>query len=145
MLGDDQHRFAAGITGDTDIPVMEVNDDGTAALLAALGTNPGAVDVTLTNALANTTKLVSSGANDPTDEIAAFSSRGSSLGANAKPDVSAPGVTVFSTAIGTGNDGVSFSGTSMASPHTAGLAALVVGKHPGWTPEQVKAAIMGHC
>ena len=59
VLGDDQHRFAAGITGDVDIPVMEVNDDGTAALLAAVNAHPGNVDVTLTNALANTTKLAS--------------------------------------------------------------------------------------
>ncbi len=143
VLADDAHLFAAGITGDTEIPVMEVNDDGTEALLAALGTNAGEVDVTLTNALRNSTAIVSSGPADPTDEIASFSSRGTTNGSSAKPDVSAPGVSVFSAAVGTGNEGISESGTSMAAPHTAGLAALVVGKHPGWTPEEVKAAIMG--
>ncbi|HYN74759.1 MAG TPA: S8 family serine peptidase [Candidatus Limnocylindria bacterium] len=144
VLGDQlSHRFAAGILGDTDIPVMEVNDDGTAALLDAVGSSPGDVAVTLTNALLNSTTIVSSGADDPTDQIADFSSRGTSAGSSAKPDVSAPGVTVFSAAVGTGEEGVSFSGTSMAAPHTAGLAALVIGKHRGWTPEQVKAAIMG--
>ncbi len=143
VFGDDAHRFAAGITGDTDIPVMEVNDDGTEALLSALASDPGDVTVTLTNALANSTKLVSSGPDDPTDEIAEFSSRGTTSGDVVKPDVSAPGVTVFSAAVGTGDAGVSESGTSMASPHTAGLAALVIGKHRGWNPEEVKAAIMG--
>ena len=52
-------------------------------------------------------------------------------------------MSVFSAAVGTGDEGISESGTSMAAPHTAGLAALVIGKHRGWTPEQVKAAIMG--
>ena len=61
-----------------------------AALLAAIGSDPGDVDVTLTNALRNSTTIVSSGANDPTDEIAPFSSRGTTNGANAKPVGLAP-------------------------------------------------------
>ncbi len=143
VLSDDVHRFTSGIFGDDVIPVMQVNDDGTATLLDALDTPPGNVKVTLTSALFNSVTLVSGGDDDPTDQIADFSSRGTSHAKSIKPDVSAPGVSVFSVAVGSGDDGVSESGTSMAAPHTAGLAALVVDKHPGWTAEEVKAAIMG--
>ena len=59
-----------------------------------------------------------------------------------KPDVIAPGVSVTSTGIGTGNKGAVMSGTSMAAPMTAGTAALVKQAHPTWTPSQIKAAIM---
>ncbi len=54
-------------------------------------------------------------------------------------DVGAPGSEVLST-IRNGRY-ARFSGTSMASPHVAGVAALVVGEHPGWTPEQVADAV----
>src|SRR5580765_394744 len=54
-----------------------------------------------------------------------FSSGGPRLGDSAlKPDITAPGVSIISTAIGTGNQGAALSGTSMASPHVAGVAAL---------------------
>jgi subtilisin family serine protease len=59
-----------------------------------------------------------------------------------KPEVSAPGVSVKSTAIGTGTEGTRMSGTSMAAPHTAGLAALVTQAHPDWSTEAIKAAIL---
>ncbi|MFQ5921473.1 MAG: S8 family serine peptidase [Anaerolineales bacterium] len=65
-----------------------------------------------------------SGATDSSDVIASFSSRGpSSLTTETKPDVSAPGVSVRSS----WNNGSynTISGTSMASPHTAGCAALI--------------------
>jgi outer membrane protein assembly factor BamB/subtilisin family serine protease len=73
-----------------------------------------------------------SGATDANDSIASFSSRGpSSVTDETKPDVSAPGVGVRSAL----NDGgyVSLSGTSMASPHTAGCAALLNSLDPSLT------------
>ena len=54
----------------------------------------------------------------------------------------APGTTIISAAVGTGNGRATFSGTSMAAPHIAGIAALVKKEHPGWTVEQIKAAVM---
>jgi subtilisin family serine protease len=75
--------------------------------------------------------------------FASFSSNGPRNGDSAlKPDIAAPGVSIMSTASGTGGQGQILSGTSMASPHVAGIAALVRQAHPGWTTEEVKAAIV---
>lgn len=75
--------------------------------------------------------------------FASFSSGGPRNGDSAlKPDIGAPGVSTLSTASGTGNKGYVLSGTSMASPHVAGVAALVRQAHPDWTTEEVKAAIV---
>ena len=63
--------------------------------------------------------------------FASFSSGGPRTGDSAlKPDISAPGVSILSTASGSGNKGYFLSGTSMASPHVAGIAALVRQAHP---------------
>jgi subtilisin family serine protease len=68
------------------------------------------------------------GATDIDDAIAVFSSRGRSLFGPVKPDVTAPGVNVRSAVPGGGY--AAFSGTSMASPHTAGLVALLWSRFP---------------
>jgi subtilisin family serine protease len=59
-----------------------------------------------------------------------------------KPDVTAPGVSVFSTNSDSGYRGAYISGTSMASPVVAGVSALVVQAHPTWTPEAIKGVLM---
>ncbi len=75
--------------------------------------------------------------------FASFSSGGPRNGDSfLKPDITAPGVSTVSTASGTGDKGYVLSGTSMASPHVAGVAALVRQAHPTWTTEEVKAAIV---
>ncbi|MEU9885035.1 S8 family serine peptidase [Sphaerisporangium sp. NPDC051011] len=76
-------------------------------------------------------------------KLASFSSGGPGNGASAlKPDVTAPGVSIVSTGVGTGSGPATISGTSMASPMTAGVAALVKQAHPRWRPAQIKAAIV---
>lgn len=72
-------------------------------------------------------------ASDSKDKLASFSSRGPSVA------VIAPGVAVKSTYMGGDYD--TLSGTSMATPHVAGLTALYVATHKGATPEQARAAL----
>jgi minor extracellular serine protease Vpr len=75
--------------------------------------------------------------------FATFSSGGPRTGDSAlKPDVTAPGVSIMSTGVGTGNAGALISGTSMASPHVAGVAALTRQAHPTWSVEDIKSAIV---
>jgi subtilisin family serine protease len=59
-----------------------------------------------------------------------------------KPDITAPGENIVSTGIGTGNGSLILSGTSMATPHVAGTAALGVQAHPKWKPNAIKSAII---
>jgi minor extracellular serine protease Vpr len=75
--------------------------------------------------------------------VAGFSSGGPRNPDSApKPDVIAPGVSVASARMGSGTGALVNSGTSMACPMTAGIAALVKQAHPLWTGAQIKAAIM---
>ncbi len=83
------------------------------------------------------------------DFMGGFSSRGPRVGIDViGPDIAAPGVNVLAalndTPPGsTGSNPFGFmSGTSMASPHTAGSAALLRALHPPWSPAEVKSALM---
>ena len=78
---------------------------------------------------------------DADDVRAYFSSRGPRLGDNhIKPEISAPGVDIVAAAPGGGYQPMS--GTSMATPHVAGAAAILAGQHPDWSGRQLKAALM---
>ncbi|MBD0691998.1 S8 family peptidase, partial [Streptomyces sp. CBMA123] len=76
------------------------------------------------------------------DTLTDFTSRGIGLPGVVKPDLAAPGETIWSALVGSGTGGERENGTSMATPHVAGLAALVRAAHPDWPVEQVKAALM---
>ncbi|MFE6891736.1 S8 family serine peptidase [Streptomyces sp. NPDC057694] len=97
--------------------------------------SPGAADSALTV-----------GAVDSADQAAYFSSQGPRLGDDAlKPDVSAPGVDILaarSSLVEGSGSYTTMSGTSMATPHVAGVAALLAQEHPDWTGAQLKDALM---
>ncbi|CAN5147232.1 hypothetical protein BH11PSE10_BH11PSE10_07500 [soil metagenome] len=96
----------------------------------------------------------------PAPIMAGFSSRGPNMGDPnvLKPDLTAPGVDIVASvtpaldqaqrdAVAAGTlvpppDWASYQGTSMSSPHVAGLAALLKQAHPGWSPAAIKSALM---
>jgi len=86
--------------------------------------------------------------NAPAPSTASFSSRGPLVAGNGdllKPDLIAPGQDILAGVAPPGNNGKLFdlySGTSMSSPHVAGLAALMKELKPGWSPMAIKSALM---
>lgn len=113
--------------------VMISSTDGLA--IAAVATTTAASPVSVTLDVAP----------DPTkdDMIASFSSRGpGSGGTHFKPEISAPGFSIVSTAVGTGTGAANLQGTSMAAPHITGSAALLRELHPKFGPGAIKALLL---
>jgi subtilisin family serine protease len=121
------------------IPAYMVSKTDGAALESAIVTTPG-------NATIGVTQQYFVTGNDGI--MASFSSQGPTNDFRVKPDVVAPGVNVLSS-IPTSFCGDTahgcfafFQGTSMATPHLAGSAAIVKWEHPSWTSDQIRSAIV---
>ncbi|MBI2329974.1 S8 family serine peptidase [Candidatus Daviesbacteria bacterium] len=150
-------NLSLGAPGSPDDPVSlaidRAADKGVVAVIAAGNSGP---DEATVGSPGVARKALTVGANDKDNKLAYFSSRGPVLFAPGsdynllKPDVTAPGVGICAAELGEilssrrCLDGrhISISGTSMAAPHVAGVAALVKQAHPLWSAEEIKNAII---
>ena len=133
-------NVAAGASVNADlhsIPAIHV-DNVAGAAIAAYAQTAGAT-ATIAQATVN--------ANEPAPAVAGFSSRGPSIAGGGdvlKPDFMLPGQDIVASVAPPGNDGKDFdvySGTSMSSPHVAGVAALLTQAHPDWSPAAMRSAM----
>jgi subtilisin family serine protease len=123
------HAADAGV-----VPVVAAGNefvDGGRGTIGSPGTAPKAITVA----------AATIGDHGPVDTIAYFSSSGPTpLSLELKPDVTAPGVDILSSF--PDDQWTELQGTSMASPHVAGAAALLRQRHPTWTVAQIKSALV---
>jgi subtilisin family serine protease len=133
-------NVAAGASINADlhsIPAIHV-DNVAGAAIAAYAQTAGAT-ATIAQAVVN--------ANEPAPAVAGFSSRGPSLAGGGdilKPDFMLPGQDIVAAVAPPGNNGKDFdvfSGTSMSSPHVAGVAALLTQAKPSWSPAAMRSAM----
>ncbi|GGW86217.1 S8 family serine peptidase [Alteromonas halophila] len=145
VFTDNRTPVAMGGNLSFDIPAVMVERPVGLDLVDSV--NNGTTNVTMTTSPAATT------ATEVGNLMADFSSRGPNpqTADILKPDITAPGVRILAATssnqfeFGGNVDGESYAylqGTSMSSPHIAGLAALFRGQYPEWTPAQIKSALM---
>lgn len=137
---------AAGSSDGTDSTSLAVNnavDNGIVCLVAAGNEGPTAYTIGSPGAAE---KGITVGAMSDVGELgyflASFSSRGPTADGRIKPDVAAPGWYITAAEANSTNGYVPKYGTSMATPFTAGTAALMLDANPNLTPLEVKNIIM---
>ena len=124
------------IGGPTNSAMTTAVDNLTAAgILSVVAAGNSNTDA-CTSSPASAPKALTVGATSNTDARASFSNYGNCV------DIFAPGVAIVSDDAFASGGSKSMSGTSMASPHVAGAAALVLGQNPTFTPAQVTSALM---
>lgn len=133
-------NLSLGGSGDADSPISVAVDNAVRAgvvVMLAAGNTPGGQSI---GAPAAARLGITVGNSDEADLLHFTSSAGPSFPDLAmKPEIVAPGMFIRSAKLGGGT--LVASGTSMAAPHAAGVAALLLALHPDWKPEDVKAAL----
>ncbi|HXG77118.1 MAG TPA: S8 family serine peptidase [Gaiellaceae bacterium] len=130
--GDPTFSFFSGLPGGT------ISDLDGARLRAAAASAGGAITVRFTR---ETLEVPTTWAGVPSS----FSAGGlTPFGHALKPDVTAPGSQVLSSTLPefAGDQFAVLDGTSFSAPHVSGAVALLLQRHPTWTPQQVKSALM---
>ncbi len=137
--------FFGTLTYDSSIPAVSISQLDGESLVSLLSSE--VINIDLTVAINESLS----------DRVTSFSSRGPVLnydGALIKPDILAPGANICAASPSSlsgpeydsihclGNNHISISGTSMATPHVSGIVALILQAHPDWTPEMVKASLL---
>ncbi|AVH56837.1 MULTISPECIES: S8 family peptidase [Streptomyces] len=147
--------LGGGDTPATDPLEAEVNklSEEKGILFAVAAGNDGDFGEQTVGSPGSAADALTVGAVDDKDQLASFSSRGPGLDGAIKPDVTAPGVDITAAAapgsliekeVGQKPPGyLTISGTSMATPHVAGAAAILKQQHPDWTFAELKGALTG--
>ena len=138
LLVDNLDLFHLIISGGSRIPAYGVPKDVGEMLKATLAVTD--VDVVITGEYRDSVKRL-----EPAglDGLYTASARGPRRGDGIlKPDLAAPAVTIHSALNHSGSNGYSLSGTSMATPHVAGMMALLRQRHPDWSAADLKALAM---
>lgn len=132
----------AGIGGNATLPGLQLVKSAAQNEELQKAIDDGTLKVTLASSLKHAKDADYSAEFE--DTVASFTSRGlhGSHDGTVKPDVAAPGVGIISASAESGNQFEVMSGTSMATPLTSGIAALVREAHPNFTAQQVKAQIV---
>lgn len=136
ILDSEVSVFEAGIAGNATIPGAQFTKTNADALRPAA--QAGTLNVTLAKSLVGTVSSPS-GIGDTLNSSSSRGVHGSE--GIVKPDVAAPGTLIGSVGVASGNAPAVMSGTSMSSPHVAGIAALVAGSGK-YTPNQIKSIVM---
>lgn len=146
--------MSLGGPGDPDDPISKAIDnaveEGVIAVIAAGNSGPYEQSI---GSPGTAREAITVGAVEKCDSIARFSSRGPVVWENGillKPDLMAPGVEICAAQFDDWLDDrackddkhIAISGTSMATPHVSGAAALLLQSHPQWSPEIIKSALM---